>query len=206
MASGRYSTVTERAVKVAIVATGESLKGVTLDFPDDVTVIAVNSAIKYLPKMNFWFTLDPSPINVEIMRTRKEGVVYYAAVPDDFKPVSDHVKLLKRVTGTGHGRYKTRGRLCNDKGAIHTGNSAWGALQLACHMSPRRVALFGVDGHGGYHYGGVPRNLAMLSDLFTSSIPDLIDRDISVINGSPSSVVDCFRRVTPMEALRWLVR
>lgn len=204
MDNSRYVSVTERADRVAIVATGSSLKGVNLNFGPDVSVIAVNAAINHLRRTDYWFTLDPSPANQAIMRKPIRGVTYYAALPDSFTSVPGHVKVLQRVAGAGHGRYMTKAGLSPDKRAIHTGNSAWGALQLAVHLGATRVALFGVDGAGAYHYGGKPRELGMMPALFASAVEELGTRKISVINGSPDSEVRSFTLLTPEEAMKWI--
>lgn len=200
-----YSTVTERYKKVAIVGSGSSLKDVELKFPGDVAVIAVNSAILYLRRVDFWFTLNPSQSNREIMQSRFSGVKYYAAVPDNFKPISDHIHYLKRLEGDGHGKYRTKGGLSGDKNAINTGNSGWGAFQLGVHMDPEYIAIFGIDGMGGYFYGGNPKELSMIPELFESSVENLKERGIKVVNGSPCSTVTCFPRMKPEEAFQWLM-
>lgn len=199
-----YTKVTERHRKIAIIATGASLKEVKLTFPDDVAVIGVNAAIYHYKGLDYWFTLDHSSSNIDIMRTRFKNLTYYAAMPENFRAVFDHVKYLKRITGLGHGRLKTKKGLARDKGMIHTGNSAWGALQLAVHMEPRKIGLFGVDGQGPYHYGGNPRDLTMMPELFASSVLQLKQLGIEVRNGSPKSLVDCFQRQTIQEVVQWL--
>lgn len=204
MTRPQYTEVDDHFESIAIVGTGNSLKGVNLAFSEDVAVLAVNSAINHLTRTDIWFTLDPSPSNVTIMRRPIRGVTYYAAVPENFSGAPRHVNLLRRVVGTGHGHYQTKAGLSNDRGAIHTGNSAWGALQLAAHLGAEKVALFGIDGQGGYHYGGAPRELSMLPALFASAVGDLAARGIDVINGSPDSTVDCFRRYAPEDAMRWI--
>ncbi len=202
----RYEEVIEKHDRIAVVGTGMSLHGVKLDFAPNVAVIAVNCAIEHLEKVDYWFTLNPSAVNNNLMleRNRRAGVKYYAAVPDNHRPVSKHVTFIERRVGTGHGRFRTKGGLCPDKHAINTGNSAWGAFQLGIHMQPSRVALFGIDAHGGYHYGGSPKALDMLPELFASSVEELARRNIQVLNGSPISLIDCFNKATPQEAVAWL--
>lgn len=201
-----FTQVVERHRKIAVVGTGMSLQGIELNFADDVKVIAVNGAINHLKRVDYWFTLNPSKSNNEIMlpRNRKPEVKYYAAVPDNYMMAEEHVHYIHRLVGTGHGHLKTRCGMCADKGAIHTGNSAWGAFQLGAHMEPAYMALFGIDGQGGYHYGGSPKDLSMLPELFGSSIPDLTYRSINVVNGSPTSIVTCFPRMTPLGTVNWL--
>lgn len=204
---GNFKPVSLKADKIAIFGTGNSLDDLELMVPPNIFIIAVNSAIYYFDYADAWFTLDPSPSNVRIMAEKPINparCAYFAAVPTEFRQNYPDIHYLQRVMGTGHGRYKTKAGLCGDKRGINTGNSAAGALQLAAHMKARKVALFGVDGYGSYHYGGEPRNLTMMPELFASYVPGLKKLGIQVINGSPQSSVDCFDRVTPQEALEWL--
>src|SRR3546814_472142 len=121
-------------------------------------VIAVNQAILWLPVAHSWFTLDPDDRVRPLMQRPRDGVTYYAAVPDDYgqphayrrnhrAPAEPGITWLHRLTGAG--TLKARACLSEDRGAIHTGNSAWGALGLAYHMCRQgmdhRVALLGVD-------------------------------------------------------------
>ena len=100
--------------------------------------------------------------------------------------------------------------LSEDPGAIHTGNSGWGALGLAYHMRPRKVALLGVDANGaGHAYADIPQRpgeLDHLPLLFVSACGQLEARGIQVRNGSPESNVTCWPRVEANAALRWLER
>src|SRR3546814_2104226 len=45
-------------------------------------VIAVNQAILWLPVAHSWFTLDPDDRVRPLMQRPRDGVTYYAAVPD----------------------------------------------------------------------------------------------------------------------------
>lgn len=205
--------------RVLIVAAGPSVEGVDLSMvPPRVTVIAVNGAIRFTPKVDVWFTLDPSTPNRALLRERRPGVRYVMAVPDDYgspgaavqahrAPRDPGVTYLRRVSGDGP--WSARPGLVEDRGAIHTGNSAWGALGYAYHLRPGKIGLLGVDGtSGGYAYlSGAPRpQFDHLPDLFASALPQLQAAGVSVRNGSPESRVVCFPRVTPSALLRWLLR
>lgn len=212
-----YTPVLPRHSAIAVVGTGSSLDNVNLEFGDKVTVIAVNSAIHLLNCVDYWFTLDTSSRNRLIMRRPISGITYYAAVPIDYgqpnarvaamrRPAEQHVNYLERVCGDGHGRLKTKGGLPKNKKVIHTGNSGWGAFQLACHMEPRKIGLFGLDGYGNYaKFGGKPTHLYPMPDLFRSALPDLQERGIKVVNASINSVIDCFEKRTIEDTARWLM-
>lgn len=137
-----------------IVAGGPSAKGFVP--PPGVPIIAVNGAIKWLPRADYFFTLDPSPLNLTRMRIKRRGVQYFAAVPDDVQ-LPPWVTRYNRVARRGEEpedkasvdwllwRYSCVKALCTEPGGIHTGNSAWGALGLAYHLGFKHVALVGVD-------------------------------------------------------------
>lgn len=215
-----YGTVTEQHARIVIVASGPSVQGVDLTgISSDVHVIVVNGAIEWCPRVNSFFSLDPSPYVRRLVRLRRPGVRYYMAVPDSYgerdAPCSshrdrpdDHVMYLRRLVGGGY--LSARNALSEDPGAIHTGNSGWGALGLAYHMHPRKVALLGVDANNaGHAYADIPQRpgeLDHLPALFASACGQLEARGIQVRNGSPESRVTCFTRVDPSAALRWVVR
>ena len=209
------TTVTHRAQHVAIVATGPSLKGVTLHIPDGVTVIAVNDAIKHIPRTDFWFTSDFAHKNQETMTSPLPGVTYYAAIWTNYlhhygnQDKVGHVLFLERIDGKDYpvGYEKAMPGLAEDKGQIHAGNSAYGAMGLAYHMGARDIALLGVDGTlDPYAWGeGKPKGtMAHLPSLFASALPQLQAKGVTVINGSPKSAVTCFPRCDPNGAMGWL--
>lgn len=200
----KFTRVTERAKRIAVIGSGSSLIGKRLEFPDNVTVIAVNGAINFLDAVDYWFTLDHSRANLELERLPMLGVTYYHAAPPDLKETYPWVKYLQRVTGTEFGRFKCKGGLPSDTRQIHTGNSGWGAFQLACHMKPSKVALFGLDGAGEYRYGGKPKVLTMMPSLFASSVVDLAIEGILVRNASPDSTITCFPKLSVEEGIQWV--
>lgn len=200
--------------RILIIADGPSLRGADLQIPPGVHVIAVNGAVEWAPVVQTFFSLDPSQRIRGYVRNKRAGVRYYLAVPDDYgmasaydpahrAPREQGVMFLRRITGCGV-RGAAEG-LSDDPGAIHTGNSAYGALGLAYHWRPRKIALLGVDGtDAGYatRAGSPAWSLSHIPALFESALPQL--RGIQVINGSPQSTVECFPRVPPMEAVEWL--
>ena len=215
-----YGTVTEQHDRILIVASGPSVQGVDLTaVPPRVHVIAVNGAIEWCPVVDSFFSLDPSPYVRRLVRTPRPGVHYYMAVPDSYgerdapcishRDAPDaHITYLRRLVGGGY--LSARNALSEDPGAIHTGNSGWGALGLAYHMRPRKVALLGVDANGaGHAYVDIPQRpgeLDHLPLLFASACDQLEARGIQVRNGSPESNVTCWPRVDANAALRWLER
>jgi|GEM_PF-569555 len=215
-----FGHVERRAERVIIVGGGPSLREMDLNRLSHATagraqIIAINRAIEWLPRADIFFTLDPSASNIRLMMSRRVGVRYYAAVPPSFGTPAARlerhrglapadVTYLQRIEGDGP--MKSRGKLSEDIMAIHTGNSAWGALGVAYHMRPQRIILLGVDARqDGYAFGsGQPGPLEHVPDLFKSALPQLSASGVKVVNGSRQSRVDCFERTTPAAAADWI--
>jgi len=117
------------------------------------------------------------------------------------------VKILKRIQGEKYGRAKAPGGLSDDPTAINTGNSGFGALNLAYHMRPEKIVLLGIDANHNLPRvtGGYSRSLDHLPELFGTACPQLKAAGIQVVNGSLISKITCFPRVSPERAMEWLV-
>lgn len=178
-----------------------------------VYVIAVNGASDFCPSFDCWFTLDPSDHNKKIMASPRACATYYAAVPDDYgSPHAKHalhrepaergivyLRRLKRPVGRG---------LSGTRHGVASGNSAFGALNIAFLLGAQKIAMIGVDGsREAYAFGSrLPRkNFNHLPNLFKTAMFQLKSRKIEVINGSPKSFVTCFPRRDPLHAIRWLM-
>jgi hypothetical protein len=208
----QFEGVTQRHDRIAIVASGPSARGFIA--PEGVTVIAVNGAIEWLGQADYWFTLDPCKVNRRRMLNQRPDVQYFAAVPPTYgtaraplpimrQPAPPRVRYLNRVAGTGFLGAKTP--LSEDPFRIHTGNSAWGALGLAYHMRPTRIALFGVDGSRQSRIeGGKSGPLQHLPSLFLSAVEQMERAGISVTVGSMSTTLRGFPKMTPRQAAAWL--
>lgn len=191
-------------MRAVIVGSGPSAEGFVP--PDGVTVISVNGSIEWLPRADIWFTLDPSQKNLSRMRNQREGVKYYAAMGRPPKNVTG----LKRLARQGkepdgeHSpqwwlwRWSAIPGICKQHGKIHTGNSAWGALQLAYQLGARKVALVGIDANSKQRVeGGNPNSLRHLPLLFNSAIDD-----IKMVNcGDMKSRIP---KMNTEDAMRWL--
>jgi len=210
----RWSEVSAHAETVIIVASGPSL----IRFPftrlrDKGFVIAVNDAHKAVPWAHAWVTVDTIKMNTRFPKIFNGQT--YAAVPADFGqvdakfscdrfPPPPGLQCLLRVDQDG---------LDEDPKRLSGINSAFGALNFAYHMRPKRIVLFGVDAkYLNLYFYGLRRQtsqiaeerLRRLPELFASAVPQLTDRGISVINASFASAVRCFPRMRPLEALRVL--
>ncbi|WP_312213380.1 hypothetical protein [Pseudescherichia sp.] len=165
------------STRAIIVASGPSAKNFTP--PPDITIIAVNGAIGWLPRADHFFTLDPSADNIARLRKRRDGVIYHAAgLKSPINGVNAYHRLARRgpqpqVKGTPEWwlwRWSAVCGLSEDKNKIHSGNSAYGALGLAYHLGFKKVALIGVDATSQPRIeGGTSNNLSHLPLLFASA-------------------------------------
>jgi hypothetical protein len=193
------------ADRVLIVASGPSVEAVGRSLPklQGVHVIAVNEAIKWLPHADSFFTMDPDRRMRPLLSRPRAGVRYYLAYEEklNFKNVTH----LQRIMSVG-----VRGScfgLMEQPDQISAGNSAYGALNLAYHMRPKRIAFLGLDGTDkGHAYSGTNPgwSLKHLPELFDSTLPQLTAANIQVVNGSPGSKIESFPRMSPQEALKWI--
>lgn len=212
-----WGRVTSRFDRVLIVASGPSVSVVDPQHivsaqQAGVYVIAVNHAGHVFPSADAWFTLDPHSLFQRMPPL--QGGVHYLAIPDDFgtptarngltDPPPTNATYLHRLIGNGV--LNSKEGLSEDTSSIFTGNSAYGALGVAYHMRPKKIAILGVDGTKGYFYSPQANsgNLDHLPSLFASAVPQLNERGIEVLNGSPDSSVTCFRKSFPLEAIEWI--
>lgn len=169
-------------MRVIIVGDGPSARGFVP--PDGVVIIAVKRAITWLPRADYWFSLDPNHASMNLMRRRKPGVRYCCACDDpDVLPAG--VAFYRRIAATQSQEPQRSGSpewwlwrwsavrgICQVPGHIHSGNSAWGALGLAYHLGATNVLLVGVDGtcDARVSDGRTPNNLSHLPLLFESAL------------------------------------
>lgn len=166
-------------MRVVIVASGPSAKGFVP--PAGVRVIAVNGAIDWLRRAEYFFTLDPSQANMQRMRRQRIGVKYCYAyehvLPVGNAEFYERVGACEFITPQPYSpewwcnRWRGKLGLTKRIGQINTGNSAYGALGLAYHLGAEKVALVGVDASSAPRIeGGAPNNLSHLPLLFESAI------------------------------------
>lgn len=177
--------------RAVIVASGPSAAGFIP--PAGVTVIAVNGAIDWLSRADYFFTLDPSAVNKQRLSRRRRGTTYCAA--GIYMPgVVSYERISKRgpepVPRGGPAwwlwRWSAVKNLATHPGKIHSGNSAWGALGLAYHLGFNDVALVGVDGTSAERVeGGKSNNLSHLPLLFASALPQINIVSCGQLTGIP---------------------
>lgn len=213
-----WGRVVARATRVLLAASGPSARELPLDLVpalrrEGAVVLAVNGAGTWLPAFDAWVTVDLSQANRYLLaRPRCPGAEYLAAVEPEFgtaaarhpcqrEPAPADVTYLVRRVAPG---------LSDDPGVLHSGNSAWGALQVARLAGARRVVLLGVDASPrGERYAFEPRwvrprQFEHLPDLFRSALPQLAASGCEVVVAGEESRVDCFPRLPVAAALRWL--
>lgn len=169
--------------------------------PDGVPIMAVKGAILWLPRADYWFSLDPNARTFAMLAQRRPGVRYAAAVPPEVE-LPDGVERLERIAADpkrtpmpprNRGpewwawRLGAVAPLSEVPGRIHTGNSAWGALGWAYLLGFRRVLLVGVDGTGQARLsdGARPRQLAHLPYLFERALPQVDLASVSRLGRVP---------------------
>jgi len=211
-----WGRVTIRSDRVLIVAAGPSAERLDLELVERAAeagcyVLAVKSAIDWLPVVHGWATVDMNRRSRAMIETRRDEVEYYAVAPRDFgsRKAANPIHRLQPPPGL---TYLEKGGviegLSEDPAVIRSGNSAFGALGIVYHMRPRRIAIVGLDGTpAGYaRTQGCPRgSLDHLPGLFASAVPQLQAAGTQVVNGSPRSAVTCWPRCSPNHAVRWLI-
>lgn len=198
---------------VIVVGSGESLSNFNFSLIhglDKTYVICVNDSYKGVPFADAWFTLDPWGLHGPQLPNRFFKGKLFAAVPHDYgypnAVVSSHrvvptadITFLERRMGYG---------LSDSPRVILTGNSGFGAFNMAYLMKPKKILLLGIDGTQKYFYNSdrTSGTLFHLPKLFSTSMGQILKSGIRVINGSPSSKVTAFTRYSPEYAVEELMR
>lgn len=171
--------------KCIIVGSGQSAK----DFiaSDGIDIIAVNNSITRVPTAKYWFTLDPAGYNLKIINDKNIKAIKYVACPDSFS-LPDDVIRCKRVENHTRSRvinqdcyeyflYQSKATLGLSLQYLHisTGNSGYGALNLAYHLGYKDIALIGIDGTDkiSLDNNSDARGYLYLNQLFDSVQKDL---------------------------------
>lgn len=187
-------------MRCIIVGDGPSAAG--FQSPHGVTVIAVKRTINWLSRADYWFSLDYNADAMAIMRRQLPGVLYYCAAPRNVR-LPHGVIHLHRVEFQGIEPTEKQSPewwlwrwgcvlgLSEKQGAIHTGNSAYGALGLAYLKGYRDVLLVGVDGTQDARQsdGKTPNNLSHLPLLFRSALGQVNLATVGTMEGIPHTTL-----------------
>lgn len=214
-----WGVVTCQNDNIIIVCSGSSLSKFNMNLLDGLGhIICVNNSYTGVPHFDSWFTLDPWGLAGDQL-PKKGNAKLYAAVPQDFgtfhAKIPQHriqaptkVTYLNRLMSHNNPSVSSetayRLGLSEDSGCINTGNSGFGALNLAYHMKPKKILILGMDGDIGYYYSQTQKNRALkfLPQMMQSTVKQLQDKNIKVINGSLHSTITCFDRYSPEEAIK----
>ena len=209
-----------KAKKVIVVGSGTSLSG--FDFMrlnrSDYYVIAVNGAVTSVPFAKAWFTLDPWGLHGPQLPDHRFKGKLFAAVPLDYgrrdaKNVKHRVTVTRPITFLNrlisHNFADQSSEtafvlgLSDDPRCVATGNSGYGAFNVAYHLKPEKILLLGLDGGMGYFYTQTETNRALthLPKMFNSTRHQIAKAGIQVINGSPHSTITAFPKYTIDTAL-----
>lgn len=208
----------EVSQNIIIIGSGTSLTGFDFNQLKGIgAIIAVNNAGNAVPFADMWFTLDPWGLHGPQLPVNFRGRLF-AAVPEDygtpnatsanFRVIPDgRITFLHRLKShniphvSSETAFKTG--LSEDTSCINTGNSGYGALNLAYHFRPKKILLLGIDGSIGYFYtkSTTNRPLTYLPQMFDSAAPQLKKAGIEVINGSINSAIKTFPRFTVSDAI-----
>lgn len=196
-----YTRLKPAVDRLLIVASGPS-GGALPVLPDDLPIMAVAGAITGLARADYWFTLDLSDRNRALLKAPVPNTRYIIGchaqrmLQWSNKP---HVWCVKNAPGRG---------IAESSDMIRTGNSAFGAMQVAVHLGAKRIGLIGVDANNEPHWHGdtKSKSLAGLPAMFSCALPQLQKRGIEVRLGTiyDKPNVTCFKAETPQSLLEWL--
>lgn len=192
-----------KAFKTAVVGSGKSVSGFNLSKlqREDVFVIAINDSGKYVPFADAWFTLDPWGLHgPQLPGPRFKGQLY-AGVPEDYGTPAAKARNHRIDAPTDiHYLKRTHAEGLSEKlDTIHTGNSGFGAVNLAFLLGAKHILMLGIDGDRGYFYDPrkITRELKHLPGMFEKCLPQIKDHGLKIFNGSPQSKITCFTRYEP---------
>ena len=210
-----------KATKIVIVGSGTSLKG--FDFNrlnrDDYYTISINDSVKGVPFANAWFTLDPWGLEGPQLPKEPFAGKLFAAVPQDYGrrdaknpahrvvPKREITYLQRLISNNLEEQQSTDMafllNLAEDVRCISTGNSGYGAFNIAYHLRPQKILLLGLDAGMGYFYTPSKSNrpLSYLPRMFNSTQKQIEEANIEVINGSKNSKILTYPRFSIDEAL-----
>lgn len=197
---------------IFIIGSGPSAKNVNFKALKEVGYcIAVNDVGHRFPSADAWFTLDPWGLHKQQLNDRFEGIPY-AAVPDfygtKYAISHDHKFMPKKKFNylcripqnfdmRNTAAHKQWG-LNEDPRCINSGNSGFGALNLAFHMRPKKIALIGIDCTQGYFFNEKYRTkpLDHVPFLFMSAVKQLKRENIETVDCSLFGNLKCFPKVS----------
>lgn len=198
--------------KVFVIGSGPSTKEVDfMKLKRAGYCIVVNDVSNDFPTADAWFTLDPWGLHKTQLNKDFRGQPF-AAVPEAYgtkvaisldhrvkptRPFNYLLRVPQNFDITSMRRHAEWG-LNEDPRCINSGNSGFGALNLAFHMRPKLIALIGIDATAGYYFNRAKqtRPLNHLPPLFSSAVTQLTRENIQVVDCSLHGKLDCFEKVS----------
>lgn len=202
---------------VVIVASGPSVFGIDFEacFRPSCHVLAVKGAMFELPWAEAGFGLDLPRLNEWLPRLGALPMPVWWAIPEErvkrYAEGPPNLHLLKRS------RQDSIVGMPADSIAIG-GTSGHGALHFAVHKRARQIFLYGFDhkpkAGAGWHHRSHHRDVPIQYSLrwrewaqrFEKTAGEMASLGIEVLNVSPDSAVEAFRKVTHAEAMECLHR
>lgn len=206
----QYYQELARPKKIAIFGGGLSLTDIDLSILNkNGFIIGINDYWRSGNSVDVVFTIDTSRLDLRFSDCPFKKVV---AIPPRFGEKSAKA-VCDRTLPTTQFEYMYRGQnvgLAENPISVHGGeNSAYGALNYAYHMYPKYIFMFGIDmvNMGTYHHEHKdirPQKQDVndrVPDNFRTTVNQLNNRGISVVNCSMISKVDCFHQISPEEGI-----
>ena len=191
--------------RVLVLASGPSGAGPWPEHPG-VPVIAVNGAIEGLTwAPDYWFTIDPSPVNMARFRGLSEDTVPLIAAEADVGPEAYH-PIYRHDFGRAHILCLKRGvGMTTDTRIVGVGNSGRAAVHVAMHMGAKRIGVFGVDGTDDAHWYDPSKHSGNLKSLGAGCAVLKRPGVELVFADNGRSRVEGQTRATPEATLAWLL-
>lgn len=182
--------------EVFCVAGGPSLVGWDLSKLEGRTVVAVNDAVRHLPKATAAFSADRNWAMRRLSDLHGFQGQRYLAV--GYEHADNWIRNLYRARGDG---------LSINPDTVNVCSSGYGALNLAFLKGAKRIFLLGYDyTQGGQHwypeqgtYALNGRFFNQWADKYATMLPQLREAGVQVVNANPASRISCFPKVSLSE-------
>lgn len=164
-------------------------------------VVAINDAYRLAPWADLVYACDPSWWKWHKGVPKYRGMKFGLEAPDGPEFPSD-VRLLQNTGERG---------LEVSRWGVRTGcNSGYQAINVAVHLGASRIVLLGYDMQAlrdgpSHWFGEHPNKIRSPYLKFLSTFPSLLEplkqRNVSVMNATRETALECFPRVSLVEAL-----
>lgn len=205
VATPRFGNVSDsnwRNRTAYLIGGGPSLRGFDLARLNGETIVAVNDAINSLPNSAALFSIDYKWIQNRKTEIEAFAGERYLAVAEDYQfenaPQATYLLRVRERTG-----------LSENAGRIYMGggNSGFGAFNVAFLMGFKRIVLLGYDFRAANQHwyesyswnagnNGNSQMYLKWAQQFAYALPQLRRHSVEVLNASPNSAIDCFKKIS----------